>query len=43
MTRSAIITMVLTLCIVGSFFGYFFIKMLRTPPKSERELEDEAE
>ncbi len=37
MTRAAIITMVLTLCTVGSFFGYFFIKMLRTPPKSERD------
>lgn len=43
MTRSAIITMVLTLSIVSSFFGYFFIKMLKTPPKSERDLEDDAD
>lgn len=35
MSRAAIITMVLTLTIVGSFFGYFFIKMLRTPPRPE--------
>lgn len=41
MTRAAIITMALTLSIVASFFGYFFIKMLRTPPKSQRDTDDE--
>lgn len=35
MSRAAIITMVLTLAVVGAFFGYFFIKMLRTPPRPE--------
>ncbi len=41
MTRAALITMALTLSIVSSFFGYFFIKMLRTPPKSQLDSEDE--
>lgn len=41
MTRSALITMALTLLIVGSFFSYFFIKMLKTPPKSERDPTDD--
>lgn len=41
MTRAAIVTMVLTLVIVSSFFGYFFIKVLRTPTKSERDSESE--
>jgi hypothetical protein len=41
MTRAAIITMVLTIGIVASFFAYFFIKMLRTPSRSELESESE--
>lgn len=41
MTRAAIITMVLTIGIVSSFFGYFFIKMLRTPPRPASESEPE--
>ena len=41
MTRAAIITMALTLSIVASFFGYFFIKMLRTPPRSQQDPGDD--
>ena len=37
MTFGAIITMVLTMGIVTSFTAYFFIKILRTPTKSEPE------
>lgn len=43
MTRAAIVTMVLTIGIVASFFAYFFIKILRTPPRSESESESESE
>lgn len=37
MTTTAIIMMVLTQSIVTAFCGYFFVKVLRTPPRSERE------
>jgi len=36
MTSSAILMMTLTMVTITGFAAYFFIKVLRTPPKSER-------
>ena len=35
MSADAIVTMVLTMTAVTIICGYFFIKVLRTPPKTE--------
>lgn len=35
MNAGAILTMVLTMTVVSTICGYFFIKILRTPPKSD--------
>jgi hypothetical protein len=37
MTTAALITMIVTMSIVASVNAYFFIKILRTPPKSEND------
>jgi hypothetical protein len=35
MNAGAVLTMVLTMAAVSTICGYFFIKILRTPPKSD--------
>jgi len=37
MTTTAIVMMIITMGIVTSFTVYFFVKVLRTPTKSEDE------
>ena len=37
MTTSALILMVLVQLTITGFFGYFFLKVIRTPPKTEGE------
>jgi hypothetical protein len=37
MNTSALVTMIVTMGIVLSFTAYFFIKILRTPPKKDEE------
>jgi len=36
MTISAVLMMTVTMLTITAFATYFFIKVLRTPPKSER-------
>jgi len=37
MNAGALLTMILTMGTVTAICGYFFIKILRTPPRSETE------
>jgi len=35
MNAGALLTMILTMGIVSAVCGYFFVKILRTPPRSD--------
>ncbi len=38
MNTHAVLMMVITMGIVSAFCGYFFYKIMKTPPRSERDI-----
>lgn len=40
MNPTAVVMMVLTMVTVSAFCGYFFWKIMKTPPRSEREAQE---